>query len=262
MLPRQFGRCSRRHGDWGSWLDRVESTIPRTSLPIHRSRLGGRALYRPFPEVTNTELAAQLGISRQATAKLVARGMPRDSVTRAQAWRRRNTGSRIRKDISPAKALAELEAEGEELPTDSVSLDEQLSLIQKVRRAAARRYDEAIEAREDDSARRWAQVVLSLSQRGADAELKLRRAREIEGQTISFKDAEAVFLGILKDIRKHTDAMPASLAGKVNPHDTALACQILTDWRVSFYRMMHAGASSVLAQPKREAGCDVKKAQG
>jgi hypothetical protein len=212
--------------------------------------------------MTTTELAAQLGISRQAASKLIKRGMPRDSVSRAQAWRRRNTGSSVPRDVSPDKALAELEAEGDELPADSVSLEEQLALIQKVRRAAARRYDEAIEAHEDDSARRWAQVVLSLSQRGADAELKLRRAREIEGQTISFNDATALFTGILKELRTYSDAMPASLAGRVNPHDTELALRILTDWRDSFHRMIHAADEKGSAQPERLTSCHSQSLTG
>lgn len=199
--------------------------------------------------MTTTELAAQLGISRQATSKLIARGMPRDAVSRAQSWRRRNTGSKVPKDISPDSALAELEAEGEELPADSASLEEQLALISKVRHAAARRYDEAIAAREDDSARRWAQVVISLSQRGADAELKLRRAREMEKKTITYEDAVHAFTGILKELRTYTDAMPASLAGRVNPADTELALKTLVEWRDNFHRMIHAAGEKTSPQP-------------
>lgn len=199
--------------------------------------------------MTTTELAAQLGISRQATAKLIARGMPRDSVGRAQAWRRRNTGSKVPKDISPDDALAELEAEGEELPADSASIEEQLALIAKVRRAAVRRYDEAIAGAEDDSARRWAQVLTTLSVRGADAEVKLRRAREMERKTMSYEDAVHVFSGILKELRTFSDAMPSSLAGKVNPHDTEHARKTLVEWRDSFHRMIHAAGEKVPPQP-------------
>lgn len=199
--------------------------------------------------MTTTELAAQLGISRQATAKLIARGMPRDSVGRAQSWRRRNTGSKVPKDISPDAALAELEAEGEELPADSASIEEQLALIAKVRRAAARRYDEAIAGAEDDSARRWAQVLTSLSVRGADAEVKLRRAREMEKKSMSYEDAVHVFSGILKELKTYTDAMPSSLAGRVNPHDTEHARKTLVEWRDAFHRMIHAAGEKASPQP-------------
>jgi hypothetical protein len=199
--------------------------------------------------MTTTELAAQLGISRQAASKLIARGMPRDSVGRAQSWRRRNTGSKVPKDISPDAALAELEAEGQELPADSASIEEQLALIAKVRRAAVRRYDEAIAGAEDDSARRWAQVLTSLSVRGADAEVKLRRAREMEKKTMSYEDAVHVFSGILKELKTYTDAMPSSLAGRVNPHDTEHARKTLVEWRDTFHRMIHAAGEKASPQP-------------
>jgi len=191
-----------------------------------------------------TELAAGLGISRQAASKLKKRGMPTGTVAQAQAWRRRNTRTgppALRSaDLAPEQALDALPDEDAPLPDDSQSLREQLAVIGRVRRAAVRRYEEALAAGEDDSARRWAQVVLSVSQRGADAEVKLRRALTVEGETIAYRDAEALFCRLLKEIRGHLDSMPASLAGKVNPGDTAHAQQILSDWRDMVCRALHA----------------------
>lgn len=191
-----------------------------------------------------TELAAGLGISRQAASKLKGRGMPVTSIAQAQGWRRRNTRSAVPSDPA-AGTLEELAAEGAPLPEDSAGLKEQLAMIGKVRRAAVARYERALAAEEDDNARRWAQVVLSLSQRGADAELKLKRALTLEGETISYHDAEALFCRFLRQIRTHCDTMPASLAGKVNPADTPHAMGVLTEWRDGLYRVLHAGPGQV-----------------
>jgi len=196
-----------------------------------------------------TELAAGLGISRQAASKLKKRGMPVASIAQAQAWRRRNTKSSVPVELSAANAetlsLDELAAEGSDLPEDSMGLKEQIALVGKVRRAAEVRYERALTNQEDDSARRWAQILVTLSQRGADAELKLRRALAIEGETISYRDAEAIFSRFLREIRQHCDTMPASLSGKVNPHDTGHALEILTGWRDGLYRTLNTGPDRV-----------------
>jgi len=199
-----------------------------------------------------TELAAGLGISRQAASKLKKRGMPVATIAQAQGWRRRNTRSAVPSDPAAASiaagTLEELAAEGAPLPEDSAGLKEQLAMIGKVRRAAVARYERALNAEEDDNARRWAQVVLSLSQRGADAELKLKRALTLEGETIAYHDAQAIFCRFLREIRTHCDTMPASLAGKVNPADTSHAMGVLTEWRDGLYRVLHAGPEQVRAE--------------
>ena len=204
-----------------------------------------------------TELAAGLGISRQAASKLKKRGMPCGTVAQAQGWRRRNTRSAVPADLGAAaptpRALDELAAEGTPLPEDSAGLKEQLAMIGKVRRAAVARYEHALDAGEDDNARRWAQVVLSLSQRGADAELKLKRALTLEGETIAFRDAEAVFCRVLKEIRGQLDAMPASLSGKVNPGDASHAQAILQDWRNMVFRAMHNAPAAARAEAREAA---------
>jgi len=200
-----------------------------------------------------TELAAGLGISRQAATKLKKRGMPVTTIAQAQGWRRRNTRSAVPADPAAAASIAagtleELAAEGAPLPEDSAGLKEQLAMIGKVRRAAVARYERALEAEEDDNARRWAQVVLSLSQRGADAELKLKRALTLEGETIAYHDAQAIFCRFLREIRTHCDTMPASLAGRVNPSDTTHAMGVLTEWRDGLYRVLNAGPEKVRAE--------------
>lgn len=205
-----------------------------------------------------TELAAGLGITRQAASKLKKRGMPTASIAQAQGWRRRNTRSAVpaaeRAAGSEAGAtLDELAAEGAALPEDSAGLKEQLALIGRVRRAAVARYERALAAEEDDNARRWAQVVLSLSQRGADAELKLKRALTLEGETISYRDAQEIFCRFLREIRTHCDSMPASLAGKVNPGDSTHALGILTEWRNGLYRQLHAGPDQVRQESRAAA---------
>jgi hypothetical protein len=205
-----------------------------------------------------TELAAGLGISRQAASKLKKRGMPTATIAQAQGWRRRNTRSAVPTDPNAAASIAagtleELAAEGAPLPEDSAGLKEQLAMIGKVRRAAVARYERALEAEEDDNARRWAQVVLSLSQRGADAELKLKRALTLEGETIAYADAEAAFCMVLKEIRGHLDAMPANLAGKVNPGDAPHAQQILSDWRDMVCRALHAAPDKAREEARKAA---------
>jgi hypothetical protein len=202
-----------------------------------------------------TELAAGLGISRQAASKLKKRGMPTASLAQAQGWRRRNTRSAVPADSAAPAAgtLEELAAEGAPLPEDSAGLKEQLAMIGKVRRAAVARYERALDAGEDDNARRWAQVVLSLSQRGADAELKLKRALTLEGETIAYADAEAAFCMVLKEIRGHLDAMPANLAGKVNPGDAPHAQQILSDWRDMVCRALHAAPDKAREEARKAA---------
>lgn len=205
-----------------------------------------------------TELAAGLGITRQAASKLKKRGMPTASIAQAQGWRRRNTRSAVPAAESAAGSeagatLDELAAEGAALPEDSAGLKEQLALIGRVRRAAVARYERALAAEEDDNARRWAQVVLSLSQRGADAELKLKRALTLEGETISYRDAQEIFCRFLREIRTHCDSMPASLAGKVNPGDSTHALGILTEWRNGLYRQLHAGPDQVRQESRAAA---------
>jgi hypothetical protein len=56
--------------------------------------------------MNHAELAAGLGISRSNATKLVARGMPTDSIEAARAWRRANVAFRARGGKQPARARA------------------------------------------------------------------------------------------------------------------------------------------------------------
>jgi hypothetical protein len=59
------------------------------------------------------------------------------------------------------------------------------------------------------------------------------------GELAVFAEVQQVFVSFLQDIRRLAEAMPSSLAMRVNPTDPVFAKAALDDWLDSFFRTLH-----------------------
>ena len=200
--------------------------------------------------MTQSALAKELGITKQAVQKLAKRGMPTTSPELARAWRARNTRSQVSppRPPTPESILDSLD-DAEAGAEDAHGIRDNLALLARLREASMKRYESALSAGEDDNARKWGALLLALAQRGAETESKLRRLRAQDGETLTLDEAREAFGGILREIKTLITAMPAAMAAQVNPHDTAHAQRALEGWRDSMFRTIHE-ADSKPRQPK------------
>lgn len=168
--------------------------------------------------LSQSQLAKELGVSQQAVAKAVKRGMPLDSVEAAMEWRRMNQSARRGRVSQPAATQAA--AEPAELP-------DELAVTDRLRRLAVRDFENAGSIQE--------RAAASRTVRDAEEAHETRKRdmvkSEQEAQTLMHRDqVQAVIAEEAGKLRALLEAMPAALAQAANPADPELARDTVADY--------------------------------
>jgi hypothetical protein len=203
---------------------------------------------------TLKEIGTALKMSAPAVHKHKNNGMPVTSIEEAVAWHKRNVGYRraaspaLREESEPdepddgeqAEAVplkvsavkkAEAVATAEAIPTDSESCREALKEARELRKFARQMVARCNANGDNEMSRRWTQTHQQLLARQAVLENQFRNLLERDGETIAMAAAEARFRTVLQDLKMLATAMPAAMAGKVNPQDPLHAQKLLEEWR-------------------------------
>lgn len=168
--------------------------------------------------LSQSQLAKELGVSQQAVAKAVKRGMPLDSVEAAMEWRRMNQSARRGRVSQPAATPAA--AEPAELP-------DELAVTDRLRRLAVQDFENAGSIQE--------RAAASRTVRDAEEAHETRKRdmvkSEQEAQTLMHRDqVQAVIAEEAGKLRALLEAMPAALAQAANPADPELARDTVADY--------------------------------
>jgi|GEM_PF-2475595 len=191
--------------------------------------------------LTHRAMAKAIGITPGQVCKLAKKGMPLDSAEAAAAWRQRHIGSSATRSAASAPAAAAEDSEAKhveelaDLPfeqiTNTDNCRDALQESRDARRFAWKKVKDLDMGGQLEDSRKWLQTHQQMLLRQGNLEEQFRNLIERDGETISYRDAEARYRNFLNDIRVICMAMPSSLAAKVNPTDPTHAQKIIEEWR-------------------------------
>jgi hypothetical protein len=171
--------------------------------------------------LSQSQLAKQLGISQQAVAKAVKRGMPLDSVEAAMEWRRLNQGGRRGKATAPV--TPRLSPASGDLP----ELPDELAVTDRLRRIAVADFEAAESIHERSAASR---TVRDAEEAHETRKRDLIKSEQ-EAQTLMHRDqVQSVIAEEAGKLRSLLEAMPAAIAQAANPADPELARDTVADY--------------------------------
>jgi hypothetical protein len=176
--------------------------------------------------LSQSQLAKALGVSQQAVAKAVKRGMPLDSVESAMEWRRMNQGTRrgkVATTVAPVTTPIGL------IPTEQPS---ELAITDHMRGIAVKDFENAGSIQE--------RAAASRTVRDAEEAHETRKRdlvkSEQEAQNLMHRDqVQSVIAEEVGKLRSLLDAMPAAVAMSCNPHDPELAQAGVADYLEQVY---------------------------
>lgn len=193
--------------------------------------------------LTHRAMAKAIGLTPGQVCKLAKKGMPLDSPEAATSWRERHIGAHVNRSTKPPKPAPSLEEDAEakhveelaELPFEQITNTDNcrhaLQESRDARRFAWKKVKDLDAAGQLEDSRKWMQTHQQMLLRQSNLEEQFRNLIERDGETISYRDAEARYRSFLNDIRVICMAMPSALAAKVNPTDPPHAQKILEEWR-------------------------------
>lgn len=194
--------------------------------------------------LTHRAMAKAIGLTPGQVCKLAKKGMPLDSAEAAASWRQRHIGSSASRAAARPAGPSELPAEDTEakhveeladLPfeqiTNTDNCRDALQESRDARRFAWKKVKDLDVGGQLEDSRKWLQTHQQMLLRQGNLEEQFRNLIERDGETISYRDAEARYRNFLNDIRVICMAMPSSLAAKVNPTDPTHAQKIMEEWR-------------------------------
>jgi hypothetical protein len=191
--------------------------------------------------LTHRAMAKAIGITPGQVCKLAKKGMPLDSSEAAAGWRQRHIGSSASRSVAPVPAAPAEDSEAKhveelaDLPfeqiTNTDNCRDALQESRDARRFAWKKVKDLDIGGQLEDSRKWLQTHQQMLLRQGNLEEQFRNLIERDGETISYRDAEARYRNFLNDIRVICMAMPSSLAAKVNPTDPTHAQKIIEEWR-------------------------------
>jgi transcriptional regulator with XRE-family HTH domain len=171
--------------------------------------------------LSQSQLAKALGVSQQAVAKAVKRGMPLDSVEAAMEWRRINNN--VKRGKSAPRQAAPAPIGISELP----ELSDELAITDRLRRIAVDDFEKAQSIQERAAASR---TVKDAEEAHETRKRDLVKS-ELEAQTLMHRDqVQAVIAEEVGKLRALLEAMPAAVAQSANPADPELARDTVADY--------------------------------
>jgi hypothetical protein len=196
------------------------------------------------------ELAAAWRVSPQMAGRYIKRGCPLDSLENADRWRRTNTLARGHKAapgevcITPDRADEIAEAMIlESGQADRETLHANLRTLQLMVKQCKAAIAAAIENGDTEAGRRWTTTLTVVLARSATIAKELQAVLREDRITIRVDDAEALYIGLLKEMRQIVLQAVDALPQRLNPTDPQLAREGLQEWfNHSFLRQMHNGA--------------------
>lgn len=165
--------------------------------------------------VSQKTIANDLGISRQAVAKHVKRGMPITSTADARAWYNSNIGYRRRRGYAPPVHLNIRWTEDDGDPVDYLSA----ALADEGKQPEPVKLDHYPEGFWGEDA---TTSILSILAGGADEPFKSR-----EHVAVAFLCRDAA-------MRRHIYLLPEMLCDRVGAEDREAAKAALSEWAVAF----------------------------
>ena len=203
--------------------------------------------------LTRKTIAAAWNISPQMAGRYMKQGCPVDSIEAADRWRRANVmvrGSKVaaRSEVCISPDEADDRAETmilESGSADRETLQTNLRTLQNMVRQCQAAIAAAIEAGDTEAGRRWTLTLTNVMHRNAIVAKELQAVLREDRVTMRFDEAEALFVGCVKQMRQVVLQAVDSLPHKVNPTDPQLAREALHEWvHGVFMRQMHAGLDS------------------
>jgi hypothetical protein len=198
------------------------------------------------------ELAAAWRVSPQMAGRYIKRGCPLDSLENADRWRRTNTLARGHKAapgevcITPDRADEIAEAMIlESGQADRETLHANLRTLQLMVKQCKAAIAAAIENGDTEAGRRWTTTLTVVLARSATIAKELQAVLREDRITIRVDDAEALYIGLLKEMRQIVLQAVDALPQRLNPTDPQLAREGLQEWvHHVFIRQMHAQVDS------------------
>lgn len=171
--------------------------------------------------LSQSQLAKALGVSQQAVAKAVKRGMPLDSVEAAMEWRRINNNAKRGKSAPRQAVPAPIGIS--QLP----ELGDELAVTDRLRRIAVDDFEKAQSIQERAAASR---TVKDAEEAHETRKRDLVKSEQ-EAQTLMHRDqVQAVIAEEVGKLRALLEAMPAAVAQSANPADPELARDTVADY--------------------------------
>jgi hypothetical protein len=172
-----------------------------------------------------------------------------DTPEAARAWRKVHmTGNRakipkalpeLKRDLTQTKArLTSSKAMPDSL-SEAEAIYAELDAACKKASQRAEQLTGSKQAALDELGRRWSVVAADLLKRKLELIQQIQALRVQSGELAVFAEVQQVFVSFLRDIRQLTEAMPSSLAMRVNPTDPVFAKAALDEWLDSFFRTLH-----------------------
>lgn len=211
-------------------------------------------------------LADSLGISRQAVAKSIRRGMPTSSLAAVTRWRQQFLDPARRKPMVAKNSVAAplvtgiadlIAPDGSELPdleegeretlTKKVSDPQKIiesaragfALAEKRERWAQRISEQLHSGGLYEDSRKWAALAGQISGRLPILRRQLLALEKEAGTLLHFADAERIFISQLKKLRAIIESFPSALATRCNPSDPEMARMALQEAVDRLMQVMH-----------------------
>lgn len=199
--------------------------------------------------LTRKKLAAHWRISPQMAGRYLKNGCPIDSLEAADRWRRANFMVRGSKTAPPSEIILtpdEADERAETMILESGSADREtlqanLRTLQQMTKQCKAAAAAAIANGDTEAGRRWTHTLTNVLQRSATIARELQAVLREDRITIRVDDAEALYIGLLKEMRQIVLQAVDALPQRLNPNDPQLAREALREWvHHSFMRQMHA----------------------
>jgi hypothetical protein len=208
--------------------------------------------------LTRKQLAAHWRISPQMAGRYLQRGCPTDSLEAADRWRKANFMAKGSKTAPPSEIILtpnETDERAETMILESGSADREtlqsnLRTLQQMTKQCKAAAAAAIANGDTEAGRRWTHTLTNVLQRSATIAKELQAVLREDRITIRFEDAEALYIGLLKEMRQIVLQGVESLPARVNPIDPHLAREALREWlHHVFMRQMHGQVGRCGADP-------------
>lgn len=191
-------------------------------------------------KLTQAKLSRLWGVSPTAVHKLVARGMPLDSIQAAESWRDNNSnpdkvqGGKAADKARPKPETPEATERKASQRRQAATVEEAeryLSEVEELRNFAKENAETLWQQGLIDDSRKWLTVHQGIAKQYPSLHSQVLKLREAHRITITTEAAQTVFVGFLMRLRGLLDTMPSALAAKANPSDPEHAREQLERWR-------------------------------
>ena len=201
--------------------------------------------------LTRKQLAAHWQVSPQMAGRYLQRGCPLDSLQAADRWRSANCMVKGSKTLPPSEIILtpdEADERAEAMILESGSADREtlqanLRTLQQMVKQCKAAAAAAIANGDTEAGRRWTTTLTVVLARSAVIAKDLQAVLREDRITMRYHDAEAVYVGLLKEMRQIVLQAVDSLPQRLNPNDPQLAREALQEWvHHSFMRQMNSQA--------------------